>query len=145
MTTPSESNYPLASIITGIGILVGLSVGAYHNSQTNAVGVTHREHTEPRSPHWPKARADWLAIHGECEACGQKDNLNVHHVVPFHDNPALELDPTNFVTLCTDGIGHTNCHLMIGHAGNFKCHNPNVREDAKAFRKMLTTNKVCDN
>jgi 5-methylcytosine-specific restriction enzyme A len=93
---------------------------------------------EPRSPQWPSVRAEHLKVHGECAACGQKDKLQVHHILPFHVHPEKELDPSNLITLCVDGVGHTNCHLMFGHAGNFKCHNENVAEDAKRFRDMLS-------
>ena len=96
-----------------------------------------------RSPHWPAVRAEHLRKNGVCAACGQDDDLNVHHIEPFHFNPALELDPSNLITLCVDGVGHTNCHLMIGHGGNYKCANPRVVEDAKRFRAMLK-NRICE-
>lgn len=92
----------------------------------------------PRSPKWATVRANWLKTHPECAACGQRDDLNVHHVKPFSFDPSLELDPNNLITLCTDGIGHTNCHLMIGHGGYFAAYNPNVREDAARFRRMIS-------
>ena len=97
---------------------------------------------EARSSQWPKVRAVWLEEHGECVACGQKDHLNVHHVIPFNDAPSRELDPDNLVTLCTDGPGHCNCHLLFGHLGNYQSKgNPNVRRDAARFREMLKTVK----
>jgi hypothetical protein len=96
---------------------------------------------DPRSSQWPKVRATYLQSHPICEACGQKDHLNVHHVIPFHNDPSKELDPTNMITLCTDGPGNMNCHLVIGHAGNFRGHNVKVREDAKRVREMLKSIK----
>lgn len=103
-----------------------------------AVGAATEEHeSQPRSPQWPKVRAAWLKEHGECAACGQTDHLNVHHVVPFAVDASKELDPTNLITLCTDGPGHMNCHLVIGHAGNYRCRNEKVREDAANMRAML--------
>jgi hypothetical protein len=96
-----------------------------------------------RSPMWPTVRAEHLRRHPRCEACGQTDDLNVHHVVPFDHDPTKELDPTNLITLCTDGVGHCHCHLLIGHGGNFRCRNDNVVRDAKRFRRMLER-KVCD-
>ena len=92
---------------------------------------------------WPKVRAEHLRTHPECAACGQKDMLQVHHIVPFHFDASKELDPKNLITLCVDGVGHTDCHLMFGHGGNFKCQNPKVVEDAKRFREMMA-NRVCD-
>lgn len=104
----------------------------------------HGEHaTEPRSPMWAKVRAEHLRTHPECAACGQTDSLQVHHIVPFSFDASKELDPKNLITLCVDGVGHTDCHLMFGHGGNFKCQNPKVVEDAKRFREMMK-NRVCD-
>jgi 5-methylcytosine-specific restriction protein A len=63
--------------------------------------------------------------------------LEVHHIVPFHINPSLELDMTNLVTLCEckeDGI---NCHLFVGHLGNYRSYNPEVRVDAKTLSDKL--------
>jgi 5-methylcytosine-specific restriction endonuclease McrA len=54
----------------------------------------------------------------------------VHHKVPFHDRPELELDPTNLVTLC--GPKHRNHHLDIGHLGDYKCYNHNIDAWLKA-------------
>lgn len=106
-----------------------------------------RQHTESRSSHWPKVRAAHLAKHPTCEACGAKAKpnkaLQAHHIIPFHNDPAKELDPDNLITLCIDGVGHCDCHLLIGHAGNFKCHNENVLRDAKRFREMLA-GQTCD-
>ena len=41
--------------------------------------------------------------------------------------PQLELDPNNLITLC---MGKLECHLQLGHLGNFKFYNPNIRKDA---------------
>lgn len=104
--------------------------------------------SEPRSPLWPKVRAEHLAKNPECAACGYKGPANqCHHISPFHlggvndRGETLELDPTNLITLC--GPGHRNHHLDIGHGGTYTCRNPNVREDAERFRKMRES-KLCD-
>jgi hypothetical protein len=47
--------------------------------------------------------------------------------MPFHDQPSMELDPKNLITLC---MGKTECHLTIGHGGSFEQYNPNVARDA---------------
>ena len=87
------------------------------------------DHHGQRSDKWPTVREHYLVGHPVCEACGSKDDLQVHHVEPFHLHPEKELDPTNLITLCGPG-GH-NCHLRIGHSFNFSAYNPHVREDAK--------------
>lgn len=112
--------------------------------------------SEPRSPEWPRVRADYLKQHPECAACGWKgigktrSGLQVHHVIPFgvdangdvdSDGVVNELDPDNLITLC--GPEHRNHHLDIGHGGNYRCRNLNCREDAERFRKMREC-KVCD-
>lgn len=86
-----------------------------------------------RSSSWAKIRAQHLEDEPFCQWCGSTKDLQVHHVIPFDDNPALELDQTNLITLCEKvGVG---CHLLIGHHGNFKYHHPTVREDCNAHRK----------
>lgn len=87
-----------------------------------------------RSSHWETVRKHWLEHNNECAACGVKNDLQVHHVKPFHLDPSLELNFTNFITLC-EKKGGFECHLHVGHHGNFKSENPNVREEAAVNRK----------
>ena len=87
-----------------------------------------------RSPHWPAVRKQWLAAHPTCAACGGTQNIEVHHKSPFHLHPELELEPSNFITLC-EPIGKEH-HLKIGHTVNgkssWKINNPDVVRDAAA-------------
>lgn len=83
-----------------------------------------------RSSKWPTLRKSFLETNNSCAACGSTEHLEVHHIEPFHENPSLELDPNNLITLC-DKPGKDNCHLEIGHLGSFKNKNPNVRADAE--------------
>lgn len=119
-------------------------------------GDHERAQTQPRSPKWAAVRDAYIAAHPTCAACGSKAKrgcpLQAHHIIPFSvdadgdadgDGVSNELDPDNLITLCIDGVGHSDCHLLIGHGGNFRCHNPNVVRDAKRFREMLS-GKVCD-
>jgi len=87
-----------------------------------------------RSSHWPSVRKLFLADEPECAACGGAKKLEVHHKKPFHLQPDLELDPKNLITLCEAGTGGINCHLAIGHLGDFKKFNPNVEDDAAAWK-----------
>ena len=80
-----------------------------------------------RSPRWPKVRKEFLKTHPECTACGSKNLLQVHHMSPFHTHPELELDPKNLITLC---MASNECHLTIGHGGNWRDFNPTVLSDA---------------
>ena len=88
----------------------------------------HVGHGMERSPKWPRTQDKHLKKFPTCAACGGTANLNVHHKKPFHLFPELELEPTNLITLCMDG--DKDCHIKIGHGGNFKAYNPEVAEDA---------------
>jgi hypothetical protein len=99
-----------------------------HGPNGEHLGATH---AAPRSGKWPAVRAAYIADHPACEACGatgSKAGLQVHHVKPFHLDPAKELDPANLITLCTSD-SH-NCHFFIGHALDWQAYNPHAREDA---------------
>ena len=111
--------------------------------QDVAMGIEDENHSHKRSDEWPTVRAEYLKEHPECAACGGKRKLQVHHVIPYHLHPEFELEPTNLITLCTDGPCHLNCHFVWGHLGNTKCSNPNVREDAAYFRNRLE-HRPCD-
>lgn len=91
----------------------------------------------PRSPKWANVRAAHLKANPACEACGQKDALEVHHVQPFHTRPELELDPTNLMTLCGDP-----CHIVHGHLMAWARYNPTARTDVRAFRINLEAARI---
>ncbi len=90
-----------------------------------------------RSAQWVKVRKEHLKQHSLCEVCGSKTNLNVHHIKPYHSHPELELTPENLITLCENTKKGINCHLLIGHLGNYKKINPHCIEDAKIWCKKL--------
>ena len=46
----------------------------------------------PRSPQWRRVEQEHLAKEPFCRFCGTTDHLEVHHIVPFHVDPAKELD-----------------------------------------------------
>lgn len=91
----------------------------------------HREQGAKRSPHWPAVEHAHKAAHPDCAACGSVQSTEVHHVLPFHLFPQHELDPENLITLCRHS---PDCHIHIGHGGNFKDYNPNIRADAASLR-----------
>ena len=86
---------------------------------------------EPRSSQWPKVRDAHLKIDPVCNVCGTKEDLNVHHIIPFHIDKSKELDPNNLITLCN----HNGCHFTFGHLFNWSTSNPDVVSDAKAFKQ----------
>lgn len=114
-----------------------------------------------RSSKWPKYRKEWLKNNPECAACGNTKDIEVHHVLCFHmhftgkqvreagvtldreftdeemiSGQELELNMTNYITLC-EPSGPEGHHLSVGHNGNFKGFNPNVRNDAGNLRDSL--------
>ena len=80
-----------------------------------------------RSNGWRKVRKKHIKKHRICAACGRTRSLEVHHVEDFSENPELELDPDNLLTLCDAG---TKCHFSLGHLGNWKSINPDILKDA---------------
>lgn len=94
--------------------------------------------TAKRSSHWPTVRKHHLEAHPNCAVCGGTAKLEVHHKQPFHLNPALELDPSNLITLCEANKEGINCHLFVGHLGSFKAFNPAVEQDAADWSKKVT-------
>lgn len=88
-----------------------------------------------RSSKWPSVRLAHLKQFPACACCGRKTNLNVHHIKPFHKFPALELEPSNLLTLCE--FDSLNCHLFIGHFLNWSQFNPDVIRDASKLLKAM--------
>jgi ribosomal protein S27AE len=88
-------------------------------------------HKLKRSHLWQDLEQEFKRNNPVCKACGSSVNLNVHHKKPFHLFPELELDYNNLITLCMDG--DKDCHLKLGHGGNFRAYNPNVIEDVAVF------------
>lgn len=96
-----------------------------------------------RSNKWPKVREEHLRLNPTCAVCGGTDQIEVHHIIPYHINPELELEPSNLISLCESASHGIICHLAIGHApGNYKYNNPNVVKDAEYIREMLEKNGI---
>lgn len=84
----------------------------------------------PRSSKWNKVRDDFLKDNPFCEACGVKADI-VHHILPYHFEPNLELDESNLISLCSE------CHLVLAHLKSFKRFDPDIKEVARLFRKKV--------
>lgn len=96
-----------------------------------------KTHGKKRSSGWPAKRKAWLKKYPRCALCGGKEKITVHHIRPFHLHPELELDDTNFITLC-EGKKVVNCHLVFGHFGNFRTkYNAVVKEAVNFWRPHL--------
>jgi hypothetical protein len=81
-----------------------------------------------RSPNWRRVRAEHLKYNPSCAACGRKNGLEVHHIIPYNVHPELELDPNNLITLCDK-----YCHFVFGHLMDWKSWNTNVQIDCKEY------------
>ena len=112
-----------------------LIVGSYNagvqQQQDRVETLALQAHGEPRSPHWPKVRAAFLATHKTCAVCGANHDLEIHHCLPFHTHPELELEDSNLITLCRPH------HQLIGHLMEWKSWNADVRDDASALLKKI--------
>jgi len=84
-----------------------------------------------RSRHWPSVREKFLNDHPVCEVTGSRQNLEVHHIMPFHLVPALELAESNLITLTRD------VHFLFGHLGDWRSYNPSCVRDVIEWRKKI--------
>ncbi len=91
-----------------------------------------------RSSKWPAVRKKHLEEHPTCAACGNDKihELQVHHVKMFNKHPDLELCPENLITVC-EASGAKICHLYLAHLGSWKRCNPNIREMAAEYLKLV--------
>lgn len=92
-----------------------------------------------RSPKWASVRKAFLKDNPVCALCGSTSTLEVHHKIPFHINPELELEPSNLITLCESSKGGVTCHLFFGHLGDYKSFNKTIDKDIKTWNKKLQT------
>lgn len=83
-----------------------------------------------RSARWPGVRKHFLEVENKCQWCGGTENLEVHHMQPFHLHPELELDPKNLITLCEKA--GLECHLHVGHKNDWHGFNPHVQQDCSS-------------
>ena len=89
-----------------------------------------------RSADWFQVRRGHLKRQPDCQVCGGRKKLEVHHIIPFWVAPELELEPDNLITLC-DGRKYARCHYLFGHFGDYKKWNENVKQDASYFMKRI--------
>jgi hypothetical protein len=90
-----------------------------------------------RRQDWRRLKTRHLQKETCCQACGRQSNLDVHHIVPVHIAPALELSEHNLITLCA-----SPCHLVFGHLMSYHCYNKDVRRMVTAYR-AASAKKTC--
>ena len=106
-----------------------------YNPKPETTGVRHTGLSA--TPEYAAARAKHLRAHPSCACCGSVQNVEVHHVVPRHVSPSLECVPANLLTLCRSMRVGMDCHLVIGHLGNWLNCNPKAKDDAAWWRARL--------
>ena len=91
-----------------------------------------------RSRKWREVRREHLDKNPICVVCHSKKKRVVHHLVPVSVAPELELEKDNLITLCTSKKYGINCHLLVGHLGNYKSANPDCASDSwDWYRKIM--------
>jgi len=80
-----------------------------------------------RSSSWRKVRDEFVKNNPKCAACGTKNKLEVHHIVPYHIDSSLELDYNNLITLCR------NHHYTFGHFCDWTSWNKDVQTDVVVY------------
>jgi hypothetical protein len=83
---------------------------------------------------WRALAAQHLRIYPMCAACGSRSRVRPHHVVPVSVDPSRELDPLNLLSLCESYAFGVNCHLFLGHGGQWSTYNPQAVRDAFEYR-----------
>lgn len=86
--------------------------------------------TGENNPHWRGGKIhvaeygqDWLVIRKlvnkrdgfKCQSCGSSEHLGTHHIIPFRECRAHEMN--NLITLCA------SCHNKV-HSGKLNCPTP---------------------
>lgn len=84
-----------------------------------------------RSPDWVALSRKVILEIRRCEVCGSKKGLEVHHKLPFHLHPELELVRVNLCCLCR------RCHLFVGHLGTWSSYNPEIDRDMKIWARKI--------
>lgn len=77
---------------------------------------------------WNRVRKENIA--GCCALCDHEGQLELHHIVPWNDDPSSRYDPENLVTLCRP------CHFRFGHWCNWRTSNPHILDLCRHVRGM---------
>lgn len=93
----------------------------------------------PRSGKWRTIRNNYLQSNPYCAICGSKENLSVHHIKSFSENPELELCCDNLITLCENK--NLNCHFVFGHHMKWTNLNGDLVENLADIRRMVKGNE----
>jgi len=90
-----------------------------------------------RSSKWRTVRKHFLRSNPRCVVCESRNKLEVHHIIPFHVDPSLELNSNNLMVLCENKKYGINCHLLVGHRGNYRKFNSYCKVDADIWNRKI--------
>lgn len=105
-------------------------------SRAAAIGIHplpfgHPRSLQGRSTHWPTLQKHFIAANPVCMVSGMTKDLQVHHAMPFHLHPELELSWDNLRTVSQP------YHFLIGHGCNWKKVNLDFDKHAREMRNMV--------
>lgn len=103
---------------------------------------TRKKYTEPRFDPYKKINGEWVSTWNSkvkpevserqgfrCADCGAENTpLEIHHVIPRHENPDLAFDIDNVVALCNEC--HKIRHIRQGWQGTSQCNVTPVEVDS---------------
>lgn len=95
---------PLKLNLFGWKIYLSRKSLRFYVNRSNRGGLAHRL-KEKRNRRYRK-------LHGCCEACGhpsEKDNMQMHHILPYATFPNLAAKEWNLILLCR------HCHYLVHH------------------------------
>ena len=94
----------------------------------------HPEHYENIKEEWIEFERKYWKEHPDekyCHVCGEKKNVELHHIIPRHIAPDKIFDENNLIPLCRA------CHFRFGHLCNWDNYNPHIVEDAKMIHELI--------
>lgn len=102
--------------------------------------LTHQKHHsevyEKIADEWEDYERRYYKTHSKiCMICGEKKNVDLHHILPRHICPLKIFDVTNLIPL------HRPCHFIWGHLLNWHDFNPDVIKDSVELNKLIKIHK----
>lgn len=91
--------------------------------------------TGRRAKEWAKLRNQFVLENPVCLVSGLRTNIEVHHAVPFHVNPGLELAWENLRTVSRP------YHFLVGHLCSWSDYNPDFDADAAGWREKIAKSR----
>ncbi len=90
----------------------------------------------PRHPKWPAAARRFLKRNPLCMFCGGTKEVVVHHAIPFHIRPDLEMDESLWRPCCE--LAGVNCHLQIAHLGDWRLWRKDLQRGLVRLKEQRT-------